>query len=445
MGADGSPGRRAGRALLSVTSVRSNLSSGRTVARHGWVRALATALAGLIAMGITAALGLWGAGAADLPDGAYPRVVAATVVTAVGGSVDLSGDAGGIADTRAGLTVIPLSVTLVGALVTAAGFLRPLRHRAVASAAELAGWAARIAVVWLLGLLALALAGRQTFAVSLGDDTLDDLGEVFGVTPRAGFATDVPLTLLFGLVWLAGVFVLALLVSRGAPLPPRLLRFQESVRPAAYAMVVLLLACVALGVVVALVTAVTRGHAPQTLAVVLLGLPNLVWLALTIGLGATWEGRVEGPFGLPMPQVLDEVLRGSETATLNLRTLAEQDGRVWWLVVVDAVLLSAAAFVMAARSPARTPAWRSAVHMAVALVLTVLMICLVGRVSAHYGLTLFGISDLGGTGLGGDLFLRPRLWSALGLAALWGLAAGFLGGLLARGTAGRGRVGDGSG
>ncbi|OQD57447.1 hypothetical protein BM536_002710 [Streptomyces phaeoluteigriseus] len=422
-----------------------NPSPGQAVARHGWLQAVPAALAGMIAMVITAALGLWGAGAADLPDGAYPRVVAATVVTAVGGSVELSGNAGGIADTRAGLTVVPLSVALVGALVTAAGFLRPLRHRAVASAAELAGWAARIAVVWVLALLALAFAARRTFAVSLGDATLDDLGEVFGVTPRAGFTADVPLTLLFGLLWLAGVLVLALLVSRGAPLPPRLLRFQESVRPAAYAMVVLLLVCVALGVVIALVTAATRGHAPETLAVVFLGLPNLVWLAFTIGLGATWEGRVQGPFGLPMPRVLDEVLRGSETATLNLRTLTEQDGRVWWLVAVDAVLLTAAAFVMAARSPARTPAWRNAVHTAVALVLTVLTICLVGRVSAHYGLTLFGIGDLGGTGLTGDLFLRPRVWSALGLAALWGLVAGFLGGLLARGKAGRGRVGDGSG
>ena len=38
--------------------------------------------------------------------------------------------------------------------------------------------------------------------------------------------------------------------------------------------------------------------------------------------------------------------------------------------------------------------------MAVALALTVLMICLVGRISAHYGLSVLGIGDLGG-GLGG--------------------------------------------
>lgn len=405
--------------------------SDQAIAPHGWVQALLTVLSALIAMGTAAALGLWAAGATDLPDGAFPRVVAATVVTAVGGTIELSGNAGGLADTQAGLTVIPLSVTLTGALVIAAGFLRPLRHRAVAGAGELAGWAARIAVLWLLALLASALGARQTFQLSLGDDTLSDLGDTFGVSPEVGFETDLPPTLFFGLLWLAGVLVLALLVSRGAPLPARLLRFQATVRPAAYAMVVLLLAYVALGIVIAVVVAFTRGQAAATLAVILLGMPNLVWLTLTIGLGATWNGRVEGPFGLPMPHVLDEVLRGSDTATLNLRTLAEYDGRVWWLVAVDAVLLLAAAFVMAARSPARMRAWQHALHMAVALALTVLMICLVGRISAHYGLSVLGIGDLGGD-LNGELLLEPEVWSAVGLAALWGLVTGFLGALLAR-------------
>ncbi|WP_069758510.1 streptophobe family protein [Streptomyces sp. LUP47B] len=409
------------------------------VARHGWAQAVATVLVALGAMGVVAALGLWAAGASDLPDNAFPRVVAATVVTAVGGTIKLSGSAGGLADTKAGLTVIPLSVSLTGALVLGAGFLRPLRHRAVAAGRELAGWAARIAVVWLAALLALAYAARQTFKLSLGDDTLSDLGDLFGVSPEVGFTTDVPQTLLFGLLWMAGVLLLALLVSARAPLPGRLVPFQESVRPAAHAMVVLLLAYVVLGTLIALVVAVTRGHARETLAVILLGMPNLVWLTLTIGLGATWNGRVEGPFGLPMPHLLDEVLRSKDTATLNLRTLAEHDGRVWWLVVVDAVLLLAVAFLMAARSPARVRAWQHAVHMAVALALTVLMICLVGRISAQYGLSVLGIGDLGG-GLGGKLFLEPELWAAVGLGALWGLVTGFLGALLARPVRRKGEI-----
>jgi hypothetical protein len=407
------------------------------VARHGWAQALATVLAGLAAMGAVAAFGLWAAGATDLPDNAFPRVVTATVVAAVGGSLELSGDAGGLAGTDAGLTVMPLSVTLAGALVIAAGFLRPLRHRAVAGAGELAGWAGRIAVLWLLALLGLAFASRQTFEVSLGEGVLDDLGDLFGITPRIGFTTDVPLTVLFGLLWLAGVLVLALLVSRGTGLPGRLLRFQASVRPAAYAMVALLLAYVVVGVVIGLVVAGTRGHPAETFAVLLLGLPNLAWPALTIGLGATWKGRVEGPFGLPMPRVLDEVLRTPDVSTVDLGTLTERDGRMWWLLAAAVVLLLAAGCLAAARSPAGTPAWRHAVHMALALALTVLMICAVGRLSAYYGLSVLGIGDLGG-GLSGRLFLRPRLWGAAGLALLWGLVAGFLGALLARGVRGRG-------
>ncbi|MEU8691281.1 streptophobe family protein [Streptomyces sp. NPDC048665] len=413
----------------------------RPAARHGWAQALGAVLTGLAVMALVAALGLWAAGAADLPDGAFPRVVVATLVTAVGGTVELSGNAGVLAESHAGLTVIPLSVTLVGALAIGTGFLRPLRHRAVASATELAGWAARLAVLWLLALIGLALGARQTFAVDVGSGTLSDLAGLFNAAPKVGFTADVPLTVLFGLLWLAGVLLLAVLVARGAPLPGRLLRFQESVRPAAHAVVVLLLGYVVVGLVIALITAATRGHVATTVALILLGLPNLAWLALTVGLGATWNGRVDGPFGLPVPHVLDELLRTPGASELNLRTLTAHDGRWWWLAVVDAVLLLAVAFRMAARSPARIRLWQHALHLAVALALTVLMICLTGRVSAHYGLSLLGIGNLGG-GLSGELFLEPRLWQAVGLGSLWGLVAGLLGGLLALPVRRRGEVGE---
>ncbi|MFF9215308.1 streptophobe family protein [Streptomyces viridosporus] len=414
--------------------------SDRAVARHGWAQAFVTVLGGLVAMGAVAALGLWAADAADLPDGSFPPVVAAIMIMSVGGTVKLSGDIGVLAGTEGGLTVLPLSVTLTGALVIGWGFLRPLRHRAVAGASELAGWAARIAALWLLALLALALAARHTFEISLGDGPLGDLGDLFGITPEVGFSTDVPPAVLIGLVWLAGVLVLALLVARGAPLPGRLLRLQTSVRPAAHATVQLLLAYVVIGLAVALAVAVTRGHPAETFAVILLGLPNVAWPALTIGLGATWDGRVEGPFGLPMPHVLDEVLRTPDVTALNLGTLAEHDGRVWWLVVVDAVLLLATAFVMAALSPARIRLWQHAVHLAVALAVAVLTICLMARIDARLGLSVLGIGDLG-EGFSGQVLLRPRLWSALGLALLWGLVTGFVGALLEREVRRRGRTG----
>lgn len=395
-------------------------------------------VAGLTVMIVTAALGLWAAGAADLPGSAFPRVVAAVVVMAVGGSVDISGDAGVIAETNADLTVLPLSVTLAGALVIAAGFLRPLRHRAVAGTRELLGWSARVAVLWVLALIGLSVLARHSFDIPLGEGTAADIGELLDASPKVGFEADIPLTVVLGLLWLAGLLVLALLVSRKAPLPARLVRFQESVRPAAFAMVVLLLVYVALGVVIGLVVVVTRGHPAETFAVILLGLPNLVWLALTLGLGASWEGKVQGPFGLPMPHVLDLVLRNPDNSTLNLSSLSEHDGRVWWLAVVAGVLLLAAAFLMAARSPARMRPWQHAVHMAVALALTVLTICLVVRISAHFGLSLLGIGDIGG--LEGEVSLQPQVWSALGLALVWGLIAGFLGSLLASRVHRRGEV-----
>jgi hypothetical protein len=323
---------------------------------------------------------------------------------------------------------MPLSVTLVGAVVVAAGFLRPLRQYAVTGARAVAGWAARIAVLWLAALTGLAFAARQTFTIDLGNGLLGDIGELFGAEPRIGFAAQVPQSLGFGLLWLAGVLATAVLVTRGAVLPTR---YAVVVRPAAYAMSVLLLACVVVGLVVALVTAGMRGRPAEIFALILLGLPNLAWPAFTIGLGATWHGRVEGPFGLPVPQLLEQMVRTPDVSTLNLGTLAEQDGRVWWLVFADAVLLLSAAFAVAARAPAGVPLWRQAVRMAVALVLTVLMICLTGRITAHYGLSLPGVGDVGG-GLSGEVLLRPRLWSALGLAAGWGLATGLLGALPAR-------------
>jgi hypothetical protein len=60
-----------------------------------------------------------------------------------------------------------------------------------------------------------------------------------------------------------------------------------------------------------------------------------------------------------------------------------------------------------------------------------LLVGLATRISAHYGLSLIGIGDLGG-GLGGEVSLEPHLFRLVGVAALWGLVTGFLGSRLAR-------------
>ncbi|MFF0626926.1 streptophobe family protein [Streptomyces sp. NPDC004296] len=416
-------------------------SHGLPPALRGWLEALGTALAGLATMLVTAALGLWAAGAGGLPGGAFPAVVAAAVVAAAGGSISATGDAGIIAEARAAVDAVPLSVTLAGSLVTAVVFLRPLRHRAVAPAGELLGRIARTAVCWLVLLWLIALAARHSFTITVGNSLVDQLGALLGSTPTVGFRADLPATLGYGLLWVLAVLVLAFLVSRRAPLSPRLLRFQDSVRPPAHAMLLTLLAYVAIGLLVGVVELIARGDPARTLAVLLLGLPNMAWLALGIGTGGAWTGHVDKALGLPLPHPLEQVLRHRGQRTVDLGSLGAYDGRVWLLVAVAAVVLLGAAFAAAVRAPARTPAWRHALEMAVALALTLLVVGLVTRIDAHYGLSLIGVGDLGGD-LGGAVTLEPQLWRLMGVGAAWGLVTGFAGGLAARRVRHPGEVRD---
>lgn len=436
--------------MPSVSDVSSHSAARSGTAAHGpghaaraGLHALLAVVAALAAMAVTAALGLWAAGATDLPGGSFPRIVAAVVVMAAGGDVELAGGAGELARTDAELTAMPLSVSLVGALTLATGFLRPLRHRAVASTGELLARIAGTAALWLAALAVVAGLARHTFTDLLPADSPADLigdllGDVLDAAPSVGFRADVGTTLLYGLLWVLGVLLLALLVSRRAPLPARLVRYQEPVRPAASAMLFLLLAYVVLGLATGVVVAATRGHASETFAVLLLGLPNLVWLALGLGIGASWEGRVDGPFGLPMPHVLDQVLRGPGQTTLDVRTLAAHDDRAWWLIPVAAVLLLAAACLMAIRSPARTRLWQQALRLGVAFAVTLLVVAPLTRLDARLGLSLLGIFEV--DALGGRVHLHPRVWAAAGWALLWGAVAGFAAGLLTRRVRHRGEA-----
>ncbi|MEV6687995.1 streptophobe family protein [Streptomyces sp. NPDC051130] len=404
-----------------------------------WRDGFVAVVAGFAVMFAVASAGAACAGAGNLPGSAFPRVAAAVVVMAAGGAVGVSGGAGALAGADADLSVMPLSVALAGALIVGCAFLRPLRGRAVADPRELLGRAVPFVVLWLLALMGTGLAARQTFGLLPGDSPLGDIGELLDSAPTVGFETNLPVTFFGGLLWIVGLLAVTLLVSRRAPLPASVLRFHTAVRPAAFATLVLLLAYVVLGVVTGLVVAGTQGHAERTLAVVLLGLPNLVWIALSLGLGGAWEGRVQGPFGLPMPHLLDQVLRGPERTTVDVSTLARQDSRAWWLVVVAAVLLLLGTGVLAAaRSPAGVRPWRHALHLGVALALAVLTVCLLADVNAGFGLSLLGIGDVGG--LGGRVELTPVLWRNTGLALLWGAVAGFLGALMARPLRHRGPV-----
>ncbi|MQS17752.1 hypothetical protein F7Q99_37590 [Streptomyces kaniharaensis] len=428
-------------------------------AARGWLDALAVVVAGFAAMAVVAALGLWAAGADDLPDGGFPAVLAATLALAVGGSVQLDGGAGHFAQVDAGITAMPLSVGLVGAVVMAEVFLRQLRFRAVAAGGELLGRIGRTVAIWLLALVLLTIGARHTFEVPLGNDLVQSIGGALGLTPEVGFHADGPSTIGIGLAWLLAVLAGTFAVSRRAPLPGTLVPYQQAVRPAAFALWLVLLACVAIGVVAAVLTALVHGNARHTMAVVLLALPDLAWLAFGVGLGAEWHGRLTGAVGLPVPKPLSEVLRApdGQQATVSLGTLAEHDPRAWWLLPIAAVLLLAAGFLAAYRSPRTVPLWQHAVRLALAAAVTIALIGAWTRVSADYGLSVLGVGvDQGGlggllgavlgganplAGLGsGSLTLRLDLWTAVPLAAGWGLLVGGLGALLAARVGRRGEV-----
>ncbi|MDX3093385.1 streptophobe family protein [Streptomyces sp. ME01-24h] len=403
---------------------------------HGWPHALAAVLAGYAVMVVVAALGLWLAGASELPQGAFLPVIAATVVMAVGGRVGVEGGAGTIARSDAAVTVFPLSVALAGALVTAYVVVRPLRRHAVLPGRRMVWLFVRTGVLWALATLLLALGARHTFTISTGEEILGDLSDLLGVTPTVGFRADVPVTVVAGLLWLAVVLVLAFAVSRRAPLPARLVPAHALVRPAARAMVGVLLAYVAVGAVIAVAGAFTRAEPADSFAVVFLGLPNVAWLALGLGMGASWHGSVQGALGVPMPEPLAAVLRGGDgdgDVTLDLGSLSAYDGRAWWLVAAAAVVMLAAGWATARRAAPGTGHVGNAVHLGVASAVAMLLIGVLTRIDAHYGLSLFGIGDPSDTGgLGGSVVLLPNLLPAVGIAALWGVAAGLLGSMAAR-------------
>ncbi|GAA2240697.1 MULTISPECIES: streptophobe family protein [Kitasatospora] len=394
-----------------------------------WADALAAAVAPLVVMVVVAALGLWAAGANTLPEGAFPAVLAATVLLAVGVPLDLTGNAAFVAEAQGGITGLPLSVTLVGALVAGAVFLQPLRHRALVGPAELAGRAARTAVLWLALLLLVRQYAQHTFTVPTGDSLLDQLGSIFGGAPTVGFRASPGATLGIGLAWLCGVLLLAFLISRRAPLPARLLRIHTTIRPAGHAVLSLLTVYVLVGLVTGLVCAATGDHPRETFAVLLLALPNLAWIALGVGIGGSWHGHSAGTIGLPVPQPLASVLQASRSrdVTLDLSSLAQQDGRSWLLLALAVILVLLTGLGAALHSPERPPLWRCALNLAVALALAMLAIGLLTTVSAELGLSLLGLHS--GTG---SLHLSPDLARTVVLGALWGAAAGLLGGLLAR-------------
>ncbi|MFB1043194.1 streptophobe family protein [Streptomyces chrestomyceticus] len=440
-----------------------------------------------LAMAGVAALGLHLLGA-DSAASLGP-LTAAAVVLAVGGSVTPSGDVSAFGldgqAARSAVDLAPLGVGLAGALVLGWVFARSLRRAgATVGWGELTARIGATAGLFVALLAFLAWAGHDTVTIDgktlaglggliggggggsgggSGDgglldrlrDGLGDLGigdggddsgglpgqvaDLIGAEASVGFAVDTGASLAGGAVWVLEVLVITVLAARRAPLPRALEAAHRFVRPAASALVTVALVAVAAGLAAAGYAAVGDDHPGRVLGAALLAAPNGVWLGLPLGLFVPWHGSASGVLTRFLPDPVDRLLDGRNDIQLTVGRLAELDGRVWLLPVAAALLMLLAGVLTAVRTPregTRTLpfALRCAAGLGGLTALTLPLWVHLTGVSANASLSVFGFDAFGA-----GLELRGSVPAAFALGAVWGAAAGLVGGLLACATGAAGR------
>ncbi|MGX1884146.1 streptophobe family protein [Streptomyces sp. NPDC055287] len=429
----------------------------------------------LVGMAGVAALGLHllGADAA----GSLGPMTAAVVVLGAGGSVSPSGDVSAFglegAEATTAVDITPLGVGLAGALFLSYFFLRSLRAAGkVISVGELAARAGAVAVLFVATMGGLAWAGHDV--ITIDGDTLgrglgldegpgsdlpgeaadllpDGLGDIGGLLPdrlagladakaSVGFTVNTGESLVGASCWVLGVLVVALLASRRTPLPRGWDAVHRVVRPAASAVVTVLVVAVLAGLAAAAYAAAGDGDPQRIAGAALLGAPNGVWLGIPLGLLVPWKGEATGELAKLLPDPLDALLRVNADEPMTLARLAELDGRVWLLGVAAALAMLYAGVLTAARTPRAGGevsvvgfAGRCAVRLGVAAGVALPLLVWLTGVSADASLSVLGFDAFGA-----GIELQGSVPMALVLGVVWGAAAGGAGALLtcAAGAAG---------
>ncbi|MEV0905073.1 streptophobe family protein [Streptomyces hokutonensis] len=458
--------------MSSATSVRTAHYDTRVPWGDVLLSAIAAVSWALIGMAGTAALGLHLLGADAT--GSLGPMTAAVVALGAGGSVTPNGDVSAFGLTGAqattAVTITPLGVSLVGALLLSYFFLRSLRAGAVVIApAELLARAGSVIALFVAMLGGLAWAGHDVITIDgskLGLDNITGgggsggvnipgIGDIGGLLPgkisdlvkakaAVGFTVDTAPTLLGGLAWSAGILVIALLASRRTPLPRGWEAVHRVVRPAASALVTVLLVAVAAGLAAAAYAAIGDDHPKRIAGAALLGAPNGVWLGIPIGLFVPWDGKATGELAKLLPHPLDDLLSAKSDQPVTLGRLAELDNRVWLLGVAAALMMLLAGILTAARTPVGAKgvggpgafgfAGRCALRLGIATALTLPLLAWLTDVSVDTSLSVLGFDAFGA-----GIQLHGHLGMALLLGAVWGAGAGAVGGLLAYATGAAGR------
>ncbi|MEU6381770.1 streptophobe family protein [Streptomyces sp. NPDC046909] len=455
-----------------------------------WQNALegaAAALGAVVAMAVVSALALILLGAGSV--GSVWSLTMVLTAMAVGGSAsagsDVSGDTGamgglaslfggggGMSPSMSGAAeVVPLGVTLVGALVLWIAFARRLRpgsQRAFTSG-ELAVRAAGAATAALFTLMIVAALAKGTATLpesatsGMGGDGSaagfggSGLAELLGggseAAPTVTYHVSAGSAGLGGVLWVAVVLGVGLLITRRARLP--LGGVLDGLRTgwggsvSAVVRTVLVLAAVPLAALTA-VGVVAGGRAGSAAGAALLLAPNAVAVFLTLGVGSSWTAAVHpvrsdggsNPLAAllgGMGQSTGGTGGGLQTERTEHLGSLSAGGRPLWLgalVLTGLVLVSCAYRAARVTDPAhRVPLhpYRGplARHIGMAQRFGVVTALLLGGAawlvasSGHFGVSMFG-SEMGGTHaeLSGSV-LRTVLGGFL-LGALAGLGGSAL-------------------
>jgi hypothetical protein len=368
------------------------------------VRAMSAVAAAYVAMGVVAAAGLLLLGA----DGAG-RLTIATVTMAGGGGIDATGElpqAPAQASLHGGVDVMPLGVSLAGALVLVIALRRP-----AASLRALAVRLATVAVAFPAVLTLAAFAGHGRLALGrpcvrgpygLSGCASDDRALAGGLT--LDYHSDLGRTLLGGLVWV--LVVLALVVLLQCRPDARHLRLPTAlswIRPAvSVSVTVILCAALAAGAAGLLVG---FAHGPKVAGAAVLLAPNAAFAAFGAGIGVPWSAARSTPGG---------------SRDTSLASIAH--GPAWLLPVAFSVTVL---LVIGVLTAARTPvpagtAWRRVRAGRLGLPVGVLsagMTAAAGA-SAHLGVSVLGFAiTVLGLRCDGDILVALALGSAAGAVA----------------------------
>ncbi|MET8979989.1 streptophobe family protein [Streptomyces sp. NPDC004539] len=449
-----------------------------------YAHAVEGAVAGLcavLAMVVVSALALTLLDAGSV--GSVAALTAAVAALAVGGSLTAGPDASGATESSgsglAGLfgggggmspamngsaDVVPLGVTLVGAVVLWLLFSRRLRHQRF-DAGELAVRAAGTGAAALFALMILAALAKGTITLPASVTNRGEsgggagggglaggggmLGRLLGggggaaSEPTLAYHASVGSAAFGALLWVAVVLGVGCVVSRRVrvPLGGAVDRFRSGWAPALGAVVrmILIVGVVAL-LVVGFVGLMAGGRGATAAGAALLVAPNAVAAFLSLGVGAPWTEsteQVKSDGGNPLAGLMSTLGGGQRPVEPDRHEQLRAVSVAGWPLWLIALVVTGLALVVCAYTATRNADPRHmrplhpyrgplAAHVGLAerfgLVTAAVfgVACVLAEASGRFGASMFG-SEMGGT--------RARFDGSLPMTLAGGLIAGFVAGM----------------